>query len=284
MPGAKRLIAGTILAAAGLLATAPARAQAPAEFDPTQWTYAVTLYGWFPNVNGDFRYERPGGGGTVNAESGPSSYLEDLRFAFFLAGEARRDRWSIFTDFNYLNLDPDKAALKSVTVGPSNFPITGSAQGNVGINLKGAVWTLVGGYTMARGGWGNVDAIGGFRYLNMDTTLEWSLGAQVSTPGGGVGLARNGSVTGGTSLWNAVAGVRGRILLGEGRWYVPYYLDVGTGDSNLTWQGMAGIGYSFGRWDLLAAYKYLSFDQGSNGPVIQKLSFGGPAVGVTFRF
>jgi len=35
------------------------------------------------------------------------------------------------------------------------------------------------------------------------------------------------------------------MAFGESRkWFVPYYLDVGTGESDLTWQAMGGIGYS----------------------------------------
>ncbi len=40
-------------------------------------------------------------------------------------------------------------------------------------------------------------------------------------------------------------------IFGAGHaWSVPYYLDVGTGDSDLTWQGLLGLAYSFGWGDL----------------------------------
>jgi hypothetical protein len=64
---------------------------------------------------------------------------------------------------------------------------------------------------------------------------------------------------------------------------VPYYVDVGAGDSALTWQGMVGLGYSFGSIDVIGVWRYVDYDMG-NGTPIQSISFNGPAVGVTFRF
>ena len=66
-------------------------------------------------------------------------------------------------------------------------------------------------------------------------------------------------------------------------WYVPYYLDVGTGDSDLTWQGMVGVGYSFDSVELTGVWRYLDYDLGDNTP-ITSIDFNGPALGVTFRF
>jgi hypothetical protein len=35
--------------------------------------------------------------------------------------------------------------------------------------------------------------------------------------------------------WDAIVGLKGRATFGEEhRWFVPYYLDVGTGESSLT--------------------------------------------------
>ena len=71
--------------------------------------------------------------------------------------------------------------------------------------------------------------------------------------------------------------------LGDGNWYVPYYVDVGTGDSDLTWQAVAGIGYAF-RWgEVFAAWRYLDYDFKSSSN-IEKLNFNGPGLGVAFRW
>ena len=84
--------------------------------------------------------------------------------------------------------------------------------------------------------------------------------------------------------WDAIVGVKGRMALGASReWIVPYYLDVGTGDSDLTWQGAIGLGYAF-RWgDVVAMYRYLDYDFKS-GKKVEELTASGPMVGVTFRW
>jgi hypothetical protein len=66
-------------------------------------------------------------------------------------------------------------------------------------------------------------------------------------------------------------------------WSIPYYLDVGTGSSAFTRQGMLGVAYSFHWGDVTLAYRNLYYDQGSD-KLIQNMRFDGFALGVTFRF
>ncbi|MBK6396605.1 MAG: hypothetical protein IPF73_19570, partial [Betaproteobacteria bacterium] len=48
-----------------------------------------------------------------------------------------------------------------------------------------------------------------------------------------------------------IIGVKGRYAFGaDRRWFAPYYLDVRTGDSDLTWQAMGGLGYRFSWGDI----------------------------------
>ncbi|MBK6862665.1 MAG: hypothetical protein IPG91_03445 [Ideonella sp.] len=78
--------------------------------------------------------------------------------------------------------------------------------------------------------------------------------------------------------------MNGRIRLGpEGKWFIPYYLDVGTGESRFTWQGIAGIGYQFGWGSVIAAWRYLDYDFKSGG-VVESLNMNGGAIGVQFSF
>jgi hypothetical protein len=84
------------------------------------------------------------------------------------------------------------------------------------------------------------------------------------------------------TLWDGIIGVNGRLAFNE-RWFAPFYVDVGTGDSSLTWQGVAGVGYGFNWGDITLTYRHLYYDQ-SGDKLIQNLAFSGPAVGVNFRF
>ena len=78
--------------------------------------------------------------------------------------------------------------------------------------------------------------------------------------------------------------MKGQVKFGEDKkWFVPYYLDVGTGDSDLTWQAMLGAGYAFDWGDLVAVWRYLDYDMPS-GDLIESLDANGAAIGVTFHF
>ena len=57
----------------------------------------------------------------------------------------------------------------------------------------------------------------------------------------------------------------------------------GTGESDLTWQGIAGIGYAFNWGEIIAAWKYLDYNFKS-GQKIEGLNLSGPALGVAFRW
>jgi len=93
----------------------------------------------------------------------------------------------------------------------------------------------------------------------------------------------SGSASRRVDLWDGIIGVRGTVGLGDSRWAIPYYLDVGTGDSALTWQGVAGIEYRYDWGDLQLMYRYTYYDM-KEGKLLQNVSLGGPAVGVNFRF
>ena len=116
--------------------------------------------------------------------------------------------------------------------------------------------------------------------LDMTNTLDWSL----KGTGPGVLPPQSGTKEVGQTNWDAVVGLKGRAFLGsERRWFVPYYVDVGTGESKFTWQANAGVGYNFDWGALVASWRYLSYDFKSGGH-IDSVSFSGPLVGVAFKF
>ena len=77
--------------------------------------------------------------------------------------------------------------------------------------------------------------------------------------------------------------MRGRINLGNSNWFIPYYLDIGAGTTDLTWQGLLGIAYTIKWVELKLAYRHLYYDSAED-KLIDDLYFSGPAFGVTFRF
>ena len=64
---------------------------------------------------------------------------------------------------------------------------------------------------------------------------------------------------------------------------MPYYLDVGTGETQSTWQGMVGVGYEYSWGSVMAAWRYTGF-QMKSGSAIESMNFNGPLLGATFRW
>ena len=122
--------------------------------------------------------------------------------------------------------------------------------------------------------WGHVDLLAGFRYLGLDAELKWAIAGSHDL------LDRAGEASSDQELWDGLVGVNGQVRFGDGAWFMPYYLDVGAGSSNWTWQGLVGVGYRFGWGETTLALRSLSYDFDDKDA---NLRFTVPALGVTFR-
>jgi len=278
----QRAVPGMVLLAAitAALFTTPALAQSVAPAD--RWTFSITPYLWVPNINGTLKYSVPPGiSGSAEVEVGPNDYLENLRLAFMISGEVRKERWSVFTDVIYLDFSSEDSSVKSINFG-GNL-VSSSANVSTSSSLRGMVWTLGTGYAVLPGRPVDLDVFGGLRYFGLHASTDWQLTVAVTGPGGGQTFPRAGSISERADLWDGIVGVKGRVWLGRSNWSIPYYLDVGTGSSSLTWQGMLGVAYSFKWGGMTLAYRNLYYDQNGD-KLIQDMRFSGPALGVTFRF
>ncbi|MBP2678076.1 MAG: hypothetical protein H6Q82_1141 [Deltaproteobacteria bacterium] len=261
----------------------PAYAGEPAPAD--KWTFAVRPYLWAPGINGTLKYDvPPKGDGAANVDFA-SYILENLNFALMLTAEARKGDWSLLTDVVYLDVESTDAKVKSVNfTGPGGrVEISAGADLGTKVKLSGVLWELAGGYTVARGRNSSLDVLAGFRYLGIEAETDWQLSGSITDNVSGGTFARSGGASARVDLWDGIVGVRGIVGLGDSRWAIPYYLDVGTGDSSFTWQGVAGIEYRYGWGDLQLMYRYTYYDMKSD-KLLQNVSLGGPAIGVNFRF
>ena len=84
------------------------------------------------------------------------------------------------------------------------------------------------------------------------------------------------------SNWDFIVGARGRTDLTE-KWYIHYYADIGTGDSNSTWQAIAGINYRFSKVDVTVGYAHMDWDLDDDA-MIKDMTLKGPYAGIKFRF
>lgn len=252
------------------------------------WKFSVMPYLWLPSIDGKLRFGPPPTGGiTPNVELDAGNYLDSLDMAVMLSGTARKDRWLIGTDLMYLHFSDTEGKATSVDINPGAGPVN-VAVSNAGISadLKGTVWTMVGGYTVVQEPKTSFEVLGGFRYLGLDVKTDWQLNGTVTgigPQGNTVNFARSGNVQKKEDIWAGIVGARGRFNFGESDWFANAYVDVGGGSSVFTWQGAAGIGYAFKWGDIILDYRYLYYSQDDN-KLVDSLSFGGLALGANFRF
>lgn len=250
------------------------------------WSFSLTPYLWAAGIENSLRLPLPSGD-TLNAdvEVDFDDIIENLDLGLMLAGEARRDRLFVFSDLIYMKISHDGDVLRSVErTGPNAaIPVTSSLEAGTDSTLESWVWTLAAGYDVVRSDRATLGVFGGVRYLALDAEVDWRLTAAITAPGAGVVLGRTGSASSDGEHWDGIVGVRGRARLGGGDWFMPYYADVGSGDTDFTWQAMVGVGYTFSWGEALLVYRHLDWDQDGD-EAIQGLTISGPALGVTMRF
>ena len=247
-----------------ILSVDPVLAQTDSSASQDQWQYSGAIYLWGADMGGTTI-----GGSEV--EVGFSDLVDNLEMAFMGAFAARKNNWSFLTDVIYLDLGVDNTADLSIPIGPIQVPVTTTTN----LDVKAWVLHFAGGYGLYSEGKSRLEIIGGARYL--DLSMDLFLELQSLGPG------QSRTISDSLTAWDAIVGLKGHASLGE-RWFLPYYLDVGAGDSKLTWQATAGIGYRAGRvWDLALVYRHLEWDLDSTR-VIDDINISGPTLGVIFRW
>jgi hypothetical protein len=262
------LCVAMLCAAASWPSTATAQA-------PEAWQFGFSAYGWLPGISGTTTFPPPpGGSGDITVDA--DDIIENLKFVAMGTFEARRGRWGGFTDFIYLDVGDSKSQSRDFLVGRLQIPA--GISGNFDLDLKGYVWTLAGEYRVLLDPAAPLDVFGGARMIKLEERLGFTLNGSL----GGLAVDGSGSRTQELTNWDFIVGVKGRVSFGEGRrWFVPYYGDIGAGDSDLTYQLMTGIGYAFPWGEVVGQWRYLRYDFGQ---AIDKLAFNGPAIAFNFRW
>lgn len=257
------------LALAGL---APVAAQA--ESTDTPWQFQATVYAWLPSLEGTTVFPTGGGGsGSVDSDQ----IIDDLKFALMGTFGAKRGQWGLWTDLLYADIGGSQQGTIGFANAPNVLPIDVNA--DVSLDIKSWAWTMAGTYELAKTPKHMADLVFGTRLLDVEQTLDWSLSGT-----GPLGLTASGSQTVNADNWDAIIGIKGLAYLGnEQKWFIPYYLDIGTGQSDLTWQVNAGIGYRYGWGALVASWRYLDYEFESGDP-IQSMTLSGPLIGATFQW
>ncbi len=238
---------------------------AQSETGDDEWNHSLAVYLWGANLGGT-----TGRGSEVDVSF--SDLLNNLELAAMASYQARKGKWSFLTDVIYMDLAGEQQLDLVPPIGGDLINVTTDAS----LDLKSWVIHVGGGYNIHRSEQNTLDFIFGARYFDLSTDLLFNF-----NPGGrGPGITLPVSASG--DVWDGIVGLKGSVNLSK-RWFVPYYADIGTGDSDLTWQAMAGISYRAAQWaDIALTYRHLEWDLGSQ--LVDDLSFSGPMLGVIFRF
>lgn len=292
------LLISTLVAFAA--ASAPVAAQEPAASPAPSETSAPTLmdreydghtsvliapYIWAASIKGNFQFSiptlprRPPKITQPSAQIGPSDYTPNLNSAGMLAFDLRKGLVDLFGDGIYVNATTT-ATVNSTISGPLGriqIPVRVDASAH----LSTAIWEVAGGYSFAHGHNADLSGFLGMRQFPVNLNVGYT-----ATVGRRGILAPSGSLGVSTYANDIIFGLRGRAFFGDDRWYVPYYVDLGTGltTANQSWQAYSGFGYAFPHGQsLLALYRSLSYTSFPPVSHTQRLNMYGPLLGYTFH-
>lgn len=167
------------------------------------WQLNAAIYLWGASIGGN-----TGSGSDIEVDF--DDILDNLKMAFMGTFGVSKGKWSLLTDVLYLDVEDD-------TLTDSGLKLSAE--------ITQWIITPALGYNIADTEKFRLDILGGARYLYLKTDL--GLGSRSTDESG--------------SIWDGIVGVKGSLKLGK-NWYLPYYGDIGTGDSDYTWQAYGGIG------------------------------------------
>ena len=225
----------------------------------SDWEWGGAVYMWGANMTAVTA-------GGMESQVPFYKLLDNLEMALMGAVEARKDRWSIFTDIIYMDITAKPNQVKTGPGGNVEFDIQGK------VDMESWIITPQVRYAAYESDKSRVSFVGGLRYLDLSMGTNLSVNDQPVFDIGGA-----------ADNWDFIMGLHAQFELND-RWFMPVYADVGGGDSKRTYQGMAGIGYRFKRVNVLLTYRYLKYEFDRDEPLLSSLTVKGPKLGVSFGF
>jgi hypothetical protein len=256
------LVSMTCFWVAAFACLPPALAEGGA-IDQNEWQLFTQFNLWTPDITTET---------TTGTEIkiGIDDIIENLDLVYMGTLGASEGKWTFLTDVIHLNIEQS-----------NNYTLIDSPLASLDLtNLEMTAWivTPMVSYNLVDNDRLTLDFLAGARYLHLKLETDTRERTLLST------MENSDSNSG--DAWNGIVGVRGNVYL-PGKWYVPYFFDVGTGDTDLTWQAFTAIAYRFDRVGLSLGYRHLEwdFDEGdAGGDLIDKLYVSGPMIGIKYWF
>ena len=219
------------------------------------WRWSVTPYLWGSAIKVDVRFPS---GQEVSGEAGFDDILDKLDIGGQIHVEGFRGEWGMFVDATYLSLSDDGV----------RGPISTNAEIKTGIYEFAALYT-------PGGADGRFTAITGARIIDLSLDMNFSGGF----PGSPVTRSADKSYT------DFMVGGR-YIGSFNDRWGFILRGDVGAGDTESSWNALAGINWRFGDEldnSVMVGWRHMELEVEDQGRKID-VGFDGPIAGVAFGF
>lgn len=211
----------------------------------TPWTWRVTPYLFAANLDGTLSV----GNTEVDTDVSFGDLVDKLDFGAMLMFEGHHGQFGFLVDSAYMDLGEDGK-------GPAGVAREA--------DLKLGILGVEGLYRLTPTS--PYEAVFGLRYLALDAEVT-------------VGPA---SADGHSDILDGIVGARACWPFAE-RWRFGLYGDVGAGDSDLTWQSVANLGYDFDHWGVNLGYRVLDYDV-KDGSKELDAAFEGWMLGIEYRF
>jgi hypothetical protein len=239
-----------------LLASDRAWAQEGMSAEDDGWSYRLTPYLWLPSISGSLRVDSGDPPADID-----TSFLELLDFAFLIAGEARKEKWGILGEFNYLALS-DSAATDGI------FYLGAE------VGLDATMGSLFAAYRAHEGPGANLDVLAGARAWWLDLQIDYQAGP---SPAKSAEASRG---------WvDPVIGLRGQIPATD-RIVLTGLADIGGFGvgTDLQWEVLASVSYQFTQSvSASIGYRHLEIDFGDDN-FLAEFGLSGPYLAVGFSF
>lgn len=236
-----------------------------------EWRFEVTPYLWSSGISSTLFYNDR----YLNtAKLSSTDVIGNLKSGGMIAAEAHFGNWGIMGDLVSATLQVTSNPTITLPTRAGALPVNAANKTTLQQNIiTGAV-----SYTVLNNQNAYVDGLVGARSIAATATLSLDLSAY--------GMSRSAVDSKSISTVDPIVGFKGRYRIADSTWYVPFYADIGGGGgtTNMTWQGIIGVGKTFEKWvDVSLAYRTMYYDMKGDG-LLQKTTFKGPQLAATFKF
>jgi hypothetical protein len=223
------------------------------------WQFTGAFYMWGTSIGGETSEGD-------DIDIGFDDVWDNLNISLTGHGVARNGNWLVFTDIQYADLEGGDNTTANIVGQP--------VKAKLDVRMKQWIVQAGGGYTVSKSDKHILDVIAGARYFYQDTELKFKIGPLT------------GKVDDSKDNLDAIIGINNHLNLND-KWYLNSYVDIGTGESEFTWQAMALLGYEFKTFNAVFGYRHLYWDFDGDkglGKDYNEFDLSGPVVGVVFTF